>query len=128
MNHKQKLGYMLLGAGILAVGIIIGQAVTPDIEAQSNGVFDKIQCRELVVADAKNNPAIHLTSDADGNAITVFNNQGKGPSAIITSMEDGNGILVYDRHGKVAVNVVSIKEGNWMEVLDKQGNIRWRAP
>ncbi len=34
MNHKQKLGYMPLGAGILAVGIIIGQVVTPDIEAE----------------------------------------------------------------------------------------------
>ena len=29
MNYKQKLGYM-------ALGIIIGQVVTPDIEAQSN--------------------------------------------------------------------------------------------
>lgn len=36
MNHKQKLGYMLLGAGIMALGIIIGQVVTPDIEARSN--------------------------------------------------------------------------------------------
>ena len=29
MNHKQKLGYTLLGAGIMAVGITIGQFVTP---------------------------------------------------------------------------------------------------
>ena len=35
MNYKQKLGYMALGAGILAVGIIIGQWGTPDIEAQN---------------------------------------------------------------------------------------------
>ena len=43
MNTWQKLGYMALGAGILAIGIIIGQVITPDIEAQKNGVFDKIQ-------------------------------------------------------------------------------------
>ena len=30
MNHKQKLGYMALGAGIMALGIIIGQVITPD--------------------------------------------------------------------------------------------------
>ena len=42
---------MALGAGILAVGIIIGQVVTPDIEAQSNGVFDKITCRGIGVID-----------------------------------------------------------------------------
>ena len=28
----------------MAVGIIIGQFITPNIEAQSNGVFDKIPC------------------------------------------------------------------------------------
>ena len=51
MNHKQKLGYMALGALILAVGITIGQFVTPNIEAQNNGVFDKVVCRELEVVD-----------------------------------------------------------------------------
>ena len=45
MNTLQKLGYMALGVGLLAVGIIIGQWGTPDIEAQSNGVFDEITCR-----------------------------------------------------------------------------------
>ena len=30
MNHKQKLGYMAIGAGILAIGIIIGQIITPE--------------------------------------------------------------------------------------------------
>ena len=55
MNHKQKLGYILLGAGIMAVGITIGQFLTPNIEAQNNGVFDKIQCRELEVVDTTGN-------------------------------------------------------------------------
>ena len=38
MNYKQKLGYTLLGAAVMAVGIIIGQLSTPNIEAQSNSV------------------------------------------------------------------------------------------
>ena len=49
MNYKQKLGYILLGAGIMAIGITIGQFITPNIEAQNNGVFEKITCRELEV-------------------------------------------------------------------------------
>ena len=61
MNHKQKLGYMALGAGILAVGIIIGHFATPDIEAQSNGVFDNITCRSLTVVDEKGARRIALT-------------------------------------------------------------------
>ena len=32
MNYKQKFGYSLLGAGIMALGIIIGQVITPDTE------------------------------------------------------------------------------------------------
>ena len=51
MNYKQKLGYMALGAGIMALGIIIGQVITPDIEAQSNGVFDEIVCNKLTVVN-----------------------------------------------------------------------------
>ena len=51
MNHKQKLGYMALGAGIMALGMIIGQWGTPDIEAQNNGVFDEIVCTGLTVVN-----------------------------------------------------------------------------
>ena len=51
MNKKQKLGYTLLGAGIMAVGVTIGQFVTPDIKAQAEGVFEKVVCRELYVVD-----------------------------------------------------------------------------
>ena len=51
MNHKQKLGYMALGAGILALGITIGQIITPPIEAQHNGLFNEITCRQLTVVD-----------------------------------------------------------------------------
>lgn len=51
MNHKQKLGYMALGAGIMLVGLVIGAIVSPPLIAQRNGVFDKIVCREIEVVD-----------------------------------------------------------------------------
>ena len=76
MNRKQKLGYTLLGAGIMAVGITIGQLITPNIEAQSNGVFDKIICRELVVVDAKGNKTIGLQSNEKVNAVVVYDSVG----------------------------------------------------
>ena len=34
MNQKQKFFYTLLGAGMLAIGIIIGQIITPGIVAR----------------------------------------------------------------------------------------------
>ena len=60
MNHKQKLAYMALGALILALGITIGQVITPTIEAQNNGVFDDITCRSLRVVDEKGEATIYL--------------------------------------------------------------------
>ena len=62
MNHKQKLGYMALGAGILALGITIGQIITPDIEAQNNGVFDQIQCNRLTVVNDSGEERISLSA------------------------------------------------------------------
>ena len=75
MNTWQKLGYMALGAGILAIGIIIGQWGTPDIEAQNKGVFDEIQCKNLIIVD-----------DAGKRAIELGQN--------------GNDVLIYDRADK----------------------------
>ena len=62
MQNKQKLGYMALGAGLLALGIIIGQVITPDIEEQNNVVFDKITCREIEVVDSLGEISILLGS------------------------------------------------------------------
>lgn len=36
MNYKQKLGYTILGTGIMVPGITIEQFITPNIEAQSS--------------------------------------------------------------------------------------------
>lgn len=72
MNYKQKLGYTILGAGMMAAGIIIGQLVASDTEAQNNGVFDKITCRELVVVDKNGHAAIVLESREAGNRVKVY--------------------------------------------------------
>ena len=91
MNHKQKLGYMALGAGILAIGIIIGQFVTPDIEAQSNGVFDKITCREIEVIDKGGETAIRLHTTKHGGDIRLDSKDGR----IATMSIDERGGSIY---------------------------------
>ena len=97
MNYKQKLGYMVLGAGILALGIIIGQVVTPDIEAQSNGVFDKITCRELQVVDEKGRQTISISS-ANGTAlVTLFDTHSGVPGVMLGSSKEMNYVHVTDK-------------------------------
>ena len=95
MNQKQKLGYMALGAGIMAIGIIIGQVITPDIEAQSNGVFDKITCRELEVVDEKGNRGIHLLAVGDTNLIVIGDNSPGTGRIYLGTDHESNGITYH---------------------------------
>ena len=140
MNQKQKLGYMVLGAWIMAVGIIIGQVITPDIEAQSNGVFDKIQCRELEVVDkdgkkaivlaaldTSNNiwvidgnekPAISLSADKEESGISVRTPEGTG--VLLHANENGGGLSVMDRN-TFAIDLTTTDTINAITVHDKHG-------
>ena len=141
MNHKQKLGYMALGAGILALGIIIGQFVTPDIAAQSNGVFDEITCRGLSVVDEKGKIAIQLDTSRFNNTVTVFDKVGNrrillahtligstvtvfdkvGNKAIALGFGelDGNRVAIFDKVGNKAIRLQADKEGNDLQVFNK---------
>ena len=120
MNHKQKLGYMALGAGILAVGIIIGQIITPDIEAQRNGVFDEIVCRSLKVVDKDGNRAISLSASTYGNpsygslkmrqnVIEVYDGQGKEEAVSIGWYDDRpraqSSVIVHQNTGTYGVKM-----------------------
>ena len=153
MNHKQKLGYMALGAGILALGIIIGQWGTPDIEAQSNGVFDEITCRELQVVDKDGNKAIGLVSSQKNNGIVIYNEYGDSAIDLIsffkagnkiaiynvsnsnkvgvglsTSDKLGNGVSVSNYYGKTKVWLSVDETGNSINIMDWGNKIKWSAP
>ena len=89
MNHKQKLGYMVLGTGILAVSIMIGQFATPDIEAQSDGVFDEISCRKLTVVDNEGNTAIGLVGDTFVNGVYILDRSGNEAISLLHLPKSG---------------------------------------
>ncbi len=150
MKHKQKLGYMVLGAGIMAVGITIGQIITPDIEAQNNGVFDQITCNGLIVLDKAGKRAVALGAAEVGNAVVVFDKAGKEAVAL-GAADFGNTVTVFDKAGKGAVGlaagentnglVVHGKAGNEeivvgtseeyanvIQIIDRAGNVSWQAP
>ena len=110
MNHKQKLGYMALGAGIMALGIIIGQFVTPDIEAQNNGVFDEITCSKLTVVNDAGTCKIELVSGEDMNMIRLADKAGN-PQIGISVSEEGNSMIITNKrnHG-IGIWLISDKE------------------
>ena len=151
MNHKQKLGYTVLGAAIMAVGITIGQSVTSDSEAQSNGymalgavvllgavgltnppsnsVFDKITCRRLEVVDEKGNQSVVLESrdamlEKNRGNITVYDTRGN-QSVLLNGGESemglGGAVSIQDEKGAPAVILQSIPPGNSVSVHGKNG-------
>lgn len=147
MNLKNKLGYTLLGAGIMAVGITIGQVITPDIEAQSKAVFDKITCREIEVVDEKGRQAILISSGNGIALVTIFDSRSGVPGVMLGSSETMNNVHITDKRSGVpgsislqshkggvngvgiynigsnanAVLLGSTDESNYVSVSDKQG-------
>ena len=122
MNYKQKLGYMALGAGILALGIIIGQWETPDIEAQNKGVLDEIQCKNLVIVDDAGKQAIELGKN--GNDVLIYDRAGQvrialgrmGREEVFTrygaKVSDGYGMTVYSAKGWRGVDELRLYTDN----------------
>ena len=119
MNHKQKLGYMALGALILAVSITIGQFVTPNIEAQNNGVFDKVVCRELEVVDKAGLVGVRLIANDKVNRVGVFDKLG---AIAVASFEGGNGIVVNNLQGNAGILLPSEEKGNSVDVHTPKGD------
>ena len=132
MNHKQKLGYMALGAGIMALGIIIGQVITPNIEAQSNGVFDKITCRELEVVDQDGTPAIVLESKDYTKRLTFFDEKvdQDGTPAIVLESKDYTRRLTFFDYAHEEEAIILESTGDWgggaepINLLSIKGRIR----
>ena len=136
MNHKQKLGYMLLGAGIMAVGITIGQFITPNIEAQSNGVFDKITCRKIEVVDEKGKRAIVLQSmkglpPSDKffwNQIVIYNPSTEREAVALESNSSFNNVWVMnhqrnkDHQESFGMQIICGREENNLRLMNPQGD------
>ena len=151
MNHKQKLGYMALGAVILAVGITIGQFVTPNIEAQSNGVFDTITCRELRfvgengtsgvgvfinqksaflgditcryirVVNDNYDDGITLWTADHASAITIRNKGNRGRIYLTVGKNEENGITLMDEVGNTAIQLDTRGHQNRVQIFNKAG-------
>ena len=152
MNYKQKLGYMALGAGILALGITIGQFITPDIEAQNNGVFDEIACRSLKVVNEFGMTGIELNAMKGGNRVIIYDllanravgiasafnsnsnynengiivyNKGNTPAISLDAGKNHNTILLKTKEDESAISLYAGETGNGIGLFDTAGNYQW---
>ena len=85
MNHKQKLGYALIGAAIMAAGMILNALLTPPVTAQHSGKFDTLECRELIVSDAQGVPGITMIAHEDGSLLGFADKEGRTKMSLSVS-------------------------------------------
>ena len=77
MNHKQKLAYMALGAGILALGILIDNLTSSPVTAQTDG---EITCQKLTFVNETGEPLFILQAKTEGvndHQLSIRNKAGR---------------------------------------------------
>ena len=113
MNHRQKLGYTALGAIIMLIGLTIGTIVAPPLTAQRNGIFDVIECNELIVTNRYGRSAITLSgSHSTENSLIIHDKTGREGVAIYAGA-DANGISFFDK-SRNARMILAHAEGSQM--------------
>lgn len=136
MKHKQKFGYILLGASIMLCGITIGQFITPNIGAQQDGYFDSIMCRQLIVKNPDDDmsriylspPSVIITrgdkmaiklqsSEQHGNVMTICNPQTGKRSVTMGSTETINWVSLWDLREEDSLSVGMFGTENKNEVF-----------
>ena len=132
MNNKQKLGYTLLGAGIMAVGITIGQFFTPNIEAQSDSVLDELVCRKLTVVDSAGKPAITLDSWDTGqnitNTVRVYQSDSLSVALVLESTNRANSVYINDKGGLSAFDLEAFASQNRLTLWNRLTSEGGRYP
>ena len=154
MNTKQKIRYTVLGAVIMLIGIGVGAIVSPPLIAQRDGVFDVIECNELIVRDSQGHIAVALRASEEANGIIILNKQKQKAISMLSTEEVGNWIMLSDKRGEAAISLFNsegkeltnwirvhnphnesyvglwaTKEiGNYILINDEQDNVTWQSP
>ena len=126
MNHKQKIGYTILGAGIMLIGILIDNLTSPPVTAQNDG---EITCQRLTFVDEKGTP-LYWIETSDNNGLSIFAESlnwvtGKPESREILKIEShhfDNRWTFRNPNGMEAVSLYSSRTfGGLVRTLDKEG-------
>lgn len=122
MNSKQKLGYTILGAAIMIVGMGIGAIVSPNLIAQSDGEwnhFDHVTCRSLTVADGNGLLGVRLVAgdgDHGANGMCIFDKSGEVVVALLWTDVTGSMLATTNNTKTFGILLTSNDERNSVEV------------
>ena len=131
MNHKQKIGYTILGAFIMLIGMLIDNRTSPPVTAQTDGV---ITCQKLTFVDEAGEPLFILQAKTEGvsdHQLSIRNKVGQETVRLTSIIFDRlgralNSVYLFNDEGKV---VVALTSGGYLgpsvEIYDddSQGSI-----
>lgn len=125
MEFKQKLAYMSVGGLLMLSGMVLVTLFgASDLVAQSNGSFDTIYCRKIVVSESRSpyrmeieNNTLYIANPRDWKhdrsfwlGVPEYNTDG---SSDIYAHADGVGLRLQKKGG--GDNYIGWYKGRWRE-------------
>lgn len=112
MNHKQKMGYTILGAFIMLIGMSIDNFTSPPVTAQSNG---ELTCKQLTFVDETGEPLFILqakTKEVNNHQLSIRNKVGQETARLTSRIFASSGralndLRLFNDKGEVAVALTS---------------------
>jgi len=124
MNTKQKLGYMVVGGALVAVGMAVALLMVSPVTAEKGfdlsgrlQKFGTIQCSRLEVVDADSPARVVLTIGDDGGLVYAMPKDGGGIVALNFD-EHGGRVAARGKNG-TQVTLGIHDHGGRIEVLGK---------
>jgi len=120
MNTKQKLGYMVVGGALVAVGMAVAVLLVSPVTAQTDK-YDTIQCSQLEVVDADGVVGIVLSMGGHGGRVDVLGKDDIS-KVVLDITEQGGTIALRDKDGKLCLSLFNGEYGGRVHVYGKQSN------
>ena len=120
MKRRICVRSMVLGAAIMLIGMWISPLISPPVTAERNGVFDKIQCREIEVVDKDGETAIRLYTTKHGGDIRMDSKDGR---IATMSINESGGWLYLSGKGRGSGGNVGIYTSEASASLDVEDTL-----
>ena len=127
MNHKQKIGYTLLGAFIMLIGMSIDNLTSSPVTAQSNG---ELTCQKLTFVDDTGKPLFYLEAE-DSDRLSIFKADVYNPKTEVFENKEmmrltcvgllGNELSILNLEGREGVRLEAFKSGNFVDIFNHEG-------
>ena len=130
MNHKQKIGYTILGACIMLIGMSIDNLTSSPVTAQNDG---EITCQKLTFVNDRGVPLFYIETRGFDNELSIFNAlnfnwetnvvEPKEVMSLYSSSIHGNQLILlnHEHEDRPAVRLTASQRNNYVTLFNHEG-------